>query len=197
MQRTRTSFLTPMSALASVAVLIAAGTIGVFIVRADDRPDDRREGAGLAPQASASPSASASTIDACLLGSWTVKRATSNEIVDDDLVEFVSEDPVAWRLNPDGTGEFDLGGGTTYAAGQGADRITFVYKGKVTFSFTTESRRLKLTNFRTNHNGSVLSIRGKSVWIPVDLDPPSLAYACDGTSLSLVNEVESIDLRRV
>jgi len=192
MQRTGTSLLIRVSVLASVVVMVAAGIVGVVLVRAGDEP----EAHGLAAPA-VSPSASTSdSVPVCLLGSWTVTRATSNEILDDDLVEFVSEDPVRWRFNADGTGEYDQGAGATYAHGDQGNRVTLVYKGKVTFSFKRTAGGIILDNVHEDNTGTVVSISGRSVWVPVQVPSHFLAYRCTGDTLSLGNEVRSFELRR-
>jgi hypothetical protein len=144
------------------------------------------------------PSASVPAFDTCVLGTWTVTRATSLEIVDGDVVEFTNDGGAVWRFNPDGTGEYDFGRGTTYAVNHEGDRITMVYRDKVTFSFTTEpvGRQLVLANRRSAEGGAEVSIRGKSIRVHLGLGPDSLSFRCGDGSLELIDEVTTVVLRR-
>jgi hypothetical protein len=142
---------------------------------------------------------SAPVFDACLRGPWTVTRGVVNELVDGRVVTFTNDGGARWRFNSNGTGEFDFGLGTTYAASRNGKRITFEYKGPVIFSFTATSidHVLRLDNLRTNAgSGALLSIDGTSVWVSLDYSRRSYTYDCAGNSLELINDVSTLKLRR-
>jgi hypothetical protein len=190
--RTPRPFANPPVALTSVAVLlIAAIVVGVILIRADDRPD--------APgPTAAKASTSAPSINECVLGSWTAFRAITKVLIDDDIVEFTSESGVRWQFNPDGTGRYDFGSGSTYVGSHEGDQITYVYDGEVTFTFSTEpAMQLALRDLRLGaETGGMVSVRGKSVEADISLREDRLGYTCSGNSLSLVDEVKEIELRR-
>lgn len=159
-------------------------------------------GCGTPSSRSAAPTSTASSalaIDPCVIGSWTVTHATSNEIVNDDVVEFTSDGGAVWRLDPGGKGVKDFGRGTTYSASHGGKRISFVYNGTVTFSFTTQAvgKQLALDNLRPDgESGAEVSIGDTSVWVPIGATPDSLSYNCGDNSLELIDEVKTLEFRR-
>jgi hypothetical protein len=192
-QRTRSPRLNRLLALAAVAVVLVAAVVGVILIRADDRP-----GAPGSTAAPASASASAPSINECVLGSWTVDRATTTMFIDDDIVEFTNTGGLTWRLNADGTGEYSFGRGATYVGSHGGEQITYTYVGVVTFTFATDpSRQLRLDNVRLGaETAAKVSVRGTSVEAGVSGRPDSLTYTCGDNSLSIVDEVREFDLRR-
>jgi hypothetical protein len=196
-QRTRSPLRNPRLALAAVAILLVAVTIGVTLIRADDRPD--AQGSTAAPAANAPGSTAAPSINGCLLGSWTVERATTRVFVEDDIVDFTTVNGVIWQFNADGSGRYDFGRSTTYVGSHEGDQITYVYDGEVTFTYSTESGQLKLDNRR--HRNAVhvptVSVRGKRVEASVlSMAADSLTYKCSGDSLSIIDEIQEIYLHR-
>jgi hypothetical protein len=114
--------------------------VALVVVAGCDSPEPRtdRDAAGNAT-ATAATEARASAADPCLHGSWRVTRATSAEIVNDDVVTFTNDGGAVWRFEPDGTGQYDFGSGTTYVGSHEGERIAYLYKGSVAFRFSTES----------------------------------------------------------
>lgn len=148
---------------------------------------------------SASASAPASEPDKCVFGSWTVTGATSHEIVNDDVVEFTNKGGGEWHFNPDGTGRYDFGRGTTYTASHGGNRIAIEYRGGVTFTYSfAVGHQLKLENLRSDaESAELVWVGDTSVWTRIATMPYSIGHHCAVNSLDLGNEVESLQLRRV
>jgi hypothetical protein len=178
----------------------AAVALAVALVVAAAGCDSPEPGSGPdVPDLAVSSSTSTPAFDLCVLGSWTVTRATSTEFVDDDRMEFTNDGGAVWRFNPDGTGEYDFGRGTTYAADHKGERVTFVYHGKVTFRFTTKSvgRQLELVDRRAGaESGVTVTVGGKSVSVDFGVGDDSVSYRCADNSLELIDEVKTLALRR-
>jgi hypothetical protein len=191
-QRTTACSRRIVHALVVALIVVAAGC---------DSPDPgNARDATANTAATASAAASAAAADTCLHGSWRVTRATSAEIVNGDVVTFTNDGGAVWRFVPDGTGHYDFGSGTTYIGDHAGERIAYLYKGKVAFSFSTESvgRQLRLVDRRAEaETTAVVTVAGKSVWVPVGVGPDSLSYRCDDSSLEIIDEVRTFELRRI
>lgn len=180
-QPSRRPSTVPLIVLSVVAVILVIGIVAVVIVRAGND----KGGGGT----------TASGIDNCVIGSWTVTSAKEKVDMEGTLTEFTARGGSV-ELKADGTGRYDYGNGVTYTGRASGQNVAITFTGSVSFSYTTSNGSFTFSNPSANGTATVKVNGTTRTAIPLDMDTKPAKYECSGTKLTQSTELATVEMSK-
>ncbi len=153
---------------------------------------------GTHPKAPAAASASpSSTLDSCLLGTWTQIVEDVPSTVNGDNVMYVGGAGAKQIFRPDGINISDYGNGTDYSVNVNGVTWTEITKGSATVHYETQDGTLLYSNVSAHGSQTMLDGGAYNSRGPLTLNTQPERYTCSGNSLHIfVPNGGSIELAR-
>jgi hypothetical protein len=178
--RGRSPYLLPLVALSAAVVVVVVAIVVVVAVKSNSNTNLQ---GGQTGGPSASPAASA-LIDSCLVGTWTITKATQQF-----PVTGVGNVPLSLKsgaptltIGPDGKVQENYHGQSKYEGSAGGHTYTLDVSGTATYTIRTANGTVTFS--ATSADGTIAgSLDGISVTsVPLSINTDPVKYTCSGST---------------
>jgi hypothetical protein len=169
--RGRSPYLVPLIALCAALAVVVVGIVVVVVVKS---------GTG---QSSGNGARSSAVIDSCLVGTWTVTKASQEfPISGVGSVHLVAQGTTETLIRADGTAEDNYGNDTRYEGSLSGHTYTLDVSGRVRYTIRTANGTI--TYVAPSAIGTVtLSVDGvKATSVPLSVSTDPAHYTCSGNT---------------